>query len=150
MKGDFMKEILGGELDKAFIDLSINAKKTYEGNTFLDDKTQIWELSDEDFERICEFDDKTWKDNWGWWRSAEGSNMSNPISRFNVNHHYMKAWDSNNRLEGLKYFRDYKNLLGYICDEIGASQPRNVCALAVDLAKINNMKLGELFKKYQG
>ena len=42
------------------------------------------------------------------------------------------------------------NLLSYLCDEVGASTFKNVCALTIDLAKYNNMKLSELFEIYQG
>ena len=50
-----MKEILGGELDQAFIDLNINAKKTYEiknkGWEYCENY-QVWELSEEDYEKL--------------------------------------------------------------------------------------------------
>lgn len=96
--------------------------------------------------------EKDWKDDWGWWRSTEGSNVCNPISRFNINHHYIKAWDSDSRLESLDYYRgrEYEYLTQYMCDEIGASMEKNICALAVDLARINGITMGELFEKYQG
>lgn len=154
-----MKEILGGDLDLAFKELNINAIKTYEGNTHLDDVTQIWEVQNEDFEKLCNMSEDDWKYEWGWWRSAEGSNVCNPLSTFIINKEKITAWDDDNRLEADKaededdkylFDREYSNLLEYFCDEIGASQPRNVCALAVDLANINNIKLSELFKKYQG
>jgi hypothetical protein len=160
-----MREILGGELEKVFEEQGINAVKTYEGNTHLDSKTQIWELSNDEFEKLCNIDEDEWdeKYKWSWWNSAEGSNMDNPISRFNINHHYIQAWDGDGRLEALEEVngntshddycyedRKYKDLLGYLCDEIGASMGKNVVALAVDLAVMNNMKMSELFKKYQG
>lgn len=150
-----MKEILGAELDKAFEELNINAKKTYEAKKLhykYQEVYQVWELSDEDFEKICDLTEEDWKDDWGWWRSAEGSNMCNPLSRFNINHHYLKAWDSDNRLESVDYYchRKYEYLTQYMCDEIGASTGKNICALAVDLARINGITMGELFRKYQG
>lgn len=40
--------------------------------------------------------------------------------------------------------------IAYLCDEIGASTEKNVCACTVDLAQQNNMTLSELFKKYLG
>ena len=58
-----MKEILGGELDLAFKELRINAIKTYEGDTHLDDKTQIWELNEEDFIKLCEIKEEDWETN---------------------------------------------------------------------------------------
>lgn len=153
-----MKEILGGNLDKAFKELGISAVKTYEGDTSLDDLTQIWEVNEKDFDKLCNIEDDDWKREWGWWRSSEGSNMNHPLSEFSINKHIIVAWDGTNRIEEDKaeneddrylFPREYSNLLEYFCDEIGASQPRNVCALATDLARINNMKMSELFKKYQ-
>jgi hypothetical protein len=157
-----MKEILGGELDQAIIDLNINAKKTYQAKNNTTDFEQVWELSDEDYEKICNIKEEDWKDNWGWWRSAIGSNMGSVNHRYNINHHYIKAWDGIQRINfeeenkelfsNDKWFseRKYNNLLNYFCDEIGASTEKNVCALAIDLAEQNNMTMGELFNKYQG
>lgn len=44
----------------------------------------------------------------------------------------------------------YHDILIYLCDEIGASTERNVCACTIDLARQNNLTLAELFKKYLG
>lgn len=46
--------------------------------------------------------------------------------------------------------RTYTDLLFYLNDEIGVSTEKNICALTVDLARINSMTLSELFKKYLG
>lgn len=46
--------------------------------------------------------------------------------------------------------REYQDIISYFNDEIGASTEKNVCALAIDLANINDMTLSELFKKYLG
>jgi hypothetical protein len=156
-----MKEILGGELDQAFIDLNINAKKTYQAKDDTTDFGQVWELSDKDYEKICNIKEKDWKDNWGWWRGAEGSNMGSVSYRYNINHHYIIAWDGYHREEnerenkklplGDRWIdeRKYDSLLSYFCDEIGASNGKNVCALAIDLAEQNNMTMSELFNKFQ-
>lgn len=149
-----MKEILGAELDNTFIFFGINAKKTYElKNKHWDycEIYQVWELSDEDYEKLCNVDEKDWKDFFGWWRSAEGSNLLSVNHRYNINNHYIKAWDGTSRQGEKDWFdRKYDNLLQYFCDEIGASTERNVCAVAVDLAQQNGMTMGELFRKYQG
>lgn len=156
-----MIEILGGNLEKVLQKLSINAIKTYEGLTHLDDKTQVWELEDEDFERLCSIPDNEWKDDYGWFRYSEGSNMGVVNRRYNINNHYINAWDGNERVkqeEENKTLpvddrwtepRKYSNLLSYFCEEIGASTEKNVTALAIDLAEQNGLKLSELFKKYQ-
>lgn len=150
-----MKEILGGELEVCFKELNICAVKTYEG-----EKYQVWELQDNDFKKICDIEEKDWKDEWGWWRSSDGSNQGNVERRYNIHNHYIIAWDGADRedLESMdldpddRYFRErkYADLLAYFSEEIGASQPRNVCALAVDLAAQNKMTMAELFRKYQG
>lgn len=160
-----MIEILGAELDKAFEELNINAKKTYEIQNkpwdYCEDY-QVWELLEEDFDKICKIEDKDWKDEWGWWRFAEGSNLGYVNARYNINHHYLQAWDGTSTQDFLKenkhckpedrYFpeRKYKSLLQYMCNEMGASAERNVCALAVDLAMQNGITMAELFRKYQG
>lgn len=146
-----MKEILGGELDQAFIDLNINAKKTYQAKDITDFE-QVWELSNKDYEKLCNIEEDDWKDNWGWWRNAIGSNMGSVNRRYNINNHYIRAWDGYSRENHKDYYQDrkYQNLLKYFCDEIGASTEKNVCALAVDLAEQNNITMGELFSKYQG
>jgi hypothetical protein len=150
-----MIEILGAELDKVFEELNINAKKTYEiKNKPWDycETYQVWELSEEDFEKISEIEDNDWKEEWGWWRFAKGSNAGSVGYRYNINNHYINVWDGVDR-ESTKDWccdRKYSSLLKYFCNEMGASAERNVCALAVDLAMQNGMTMGELFNKYQG
>lgn len=82
--------------------------------------------------------------------------------RYNINNHYIKAWDGSYRKDIIednksclpddRYWleRKYSNLLKYFCDEIGASTVRNVCALAVDEVRQNRIAMSESFRKYQG
>jgi len=71
-----MKEITGSiELENAFNELNINAKNTYKAKKLKDTDFQcIYEISDEDFKKLCGFSDfdywnpdnkPIWKDNWG-------------------------------------------------------------------------------------
>jgi hypothetical protein len=150
-----MVEILGAELDKAFKELNISAKKTYQLKNkswgYCEDY-QVWELSDENYERLCTISDEDWHDDWGWWRGAKGSNLGGVDRRYNINNHYIYAWDGYKRQNDKDYPwpREYKDLLSYFCDEIGASTENNVCAVVVNLAAQNNITMAELFKKYQG
>ena len=66
-----------------------------------------------------------------------------PDTRFIVNHHYLIGWD---RLHCER--RKYTNLTEYLCDCVGASTGKNVCACAMDLAKYNDITMAELFEKY--
>ena len=78
-----------------------------------------------------------------WWRSCEGSVLGTPDTRFIVNQHYLIGWD---RLHCER--KKYTNLTEYLCDCVGASTGKNVCACAMDLAKYNDMTMAELFEKY--
>lgn len=70
-----------------------------------------------------------------------------PYVNFKVNGEYLLGWDLG-IYENNKY--EYSNLSQYLCEHLGISQPRNACALAVDLAKYNDMTIAELFEKYEG
>ena len=164
-------EILGGNgLHRAFKELGIKATRTYRRSE--KPRYEIWELSKDDLKQL-EYTAE-WKDEWGWWRYAKGSNMGTPFDFFTVNGKELIAWDGPKR-EDLRYdwsdesdeekaayhysFKEYEetqyphvydNLLTYMAEELGASVERNVCALAVDLARANGMTMAKLFEVYEG
>lgn len=154
-----MIEILAENLEKAIEELDIQARKTYQGEDY-----QIWEMNETEHEKFCDISEDDWKEDYGMWRSSEGSIMSlHDLTEFVINDRKILAWDGAGRIESLEEVggdenhddycygeRKYITLLEYLCEEIGASQPGNVCALAVDLAKYNNISMAELFRKYQG
>jgi hypothetical protein len=174
-----MIELLAGDgISRAFKALGIDAKRTYKRKRIPNDgryhgeSFEIWEISENDHEKICAISDDDWKDTWGFWRSAIGSNMGTPYVEYIVADHSMIAWDGLKRerlqddwenepqyekdayeggyaeYEELNYPRKYKDLLEYLCEELGASTERNICALSMDLAKENTLTMGELFTKY--
>lgn len=159
-----MIEILAGDgIENAFAALGITAKNTYkrvmppDDGHFHVDAYEVWELSDDDHERLCDIAEDDWKDDWGWWRSCEGSNLGLVQRRYNIKNHYIEAWDGYSRTHKNKapngldeWFppRKYPDLLEYFSEEIGVSTEKNVCALAVDLAGQNGMTMGELFTKF--
>lgn len=128
-------EILGSNLKKFFdvIDNPPNeADITYAGNRY-----EVWEVSDDLFEKMCNMSEEEFVEIAGedaWWRQSYGSNLGYPEETTIVN---------GNEIE-------YENLSEYLCECIGVSQPRNVCACAMDLAKYNDMTMGELFEEYEG
>ena len=164
-------EILaGGGIKTAFKELGIKATRTYKGT----DKThyQVWEIEKSDMLRLDEISE--WPDHYGWWIYAKGSNMGTACSFFTVNGKELIAWDGPYR-EDLRddwndepieekecyhySFKEYEEswkphkydtLSDYFCDELSASTARNVCALAVDLAKANGLSLAKLFEIYEG
>lgn len=167
-----MKEILGNNLEQ-FFNSEINGKRTYKGNRY-----EVWEVSNEVFNTMCDMSEEKFVElasEDAWWRSTEGSNQGVPNNKYIINGEEIIAWDgyrrcdyyidycmdcedriegmckaSNEDIESCCGERRYNTLSDYFCDEIGASQPKNVCALAVDLAKYNGITMGELFTKYEG
>lgn len=170
-----MIEILAGDgIEYAFDELNISARKTYQGKEDAIPYYEVWELSEEDFEKLSAVTEEEWQDDYGWYRCAEGSIMGPTNTTFTINKREILAWDGTRRLDLLdqwrgenestkmifyhsfkeyeRYFmpRKYRKLTEYLFNELGASTERNVCALTVDLAKANNITLAELFKIYEG
>ena len=146
-----MIEILGNNLSQLFNNITLNGVCTYKGKRY-----EVWEVSDEVFNVMCDMSEDKFVELAGkdaWWRHSDGSNLGTPDSKVYVNGCEMfgwagETWDDEDENDEFEVYAS--NLSNYLCDVIGASQPRNVCAVAVDLAKYNNMKLSELFRKYEG
>lgn len=156
-----MKEILiFGDVLNDFKRLCVNLRQTYKGEDY-----GVCEITDEEFNILCSEPDDVegaWSE--GGWRYCEGSNQEEPTQKVLINNKEIIAWyddslDFDNEEEKQEYLKEnggvmpleeFHDLLQYLCDEMGCSSPRNVCALTKDLAKYNNMKLSELFLKYQG
>ena len=163
-----MKEILGGSLMPFMINITNRKEydrhqRTYNGKTY-----EVWEVDDELFEDMNNMSEEEFVELAGedaWWRSAEGSILGSPNSTAFVNGHEIFAWideekhnawcedcgcDIEEECNKCKIEeRTFKSLSEYLCDEMGCSQPKNVCALSVDLARYNKMTLGELFSKLE-
>lgn len=150
-----MKEILGKNLKKFFdaVDSECNdADITYAG-----DRYEVWEVSDDLFAKMCDMPEEEFVGMAGedaWWRQSKGSNLGHPDETAIVNGSELICWGKERVYHSYDYMpkelKEYENLSDYLCNFIEASQPRNVCACAMDLAKYNNMTMGELFKKYEG
>lgn len=140
-----MVEILGNNLKK-FFDIIDNPPKdaeiTYAGNRY-----EVWEVSDELHKKMCDMSEEEFIELAGedaWWRSSTGSVLGVPDTEFEVNGEYLLGW---NRWE--REQKNYSDLSEYLCECVGASTGKNVCACAMDLAKYNNMTMSELFQKYE-
>lgn len=84
-----------------------------------------------------------------WWRSSDGSNLwAEDIIKLKVNGKEMICWNS--PIYDSKEGQEYESLSEYLSECIGVSQPKNVCACAMDLAKANGMTMEELFSKFEG
>lgn len=174
---DDMIEIIGENMDNIFIILGINPKETFSGSIGYWPNFKVWEISDAEFKELCSITDEQferWSEADAWWRQSDGSIMGSPCYDFIINGHPIVAWRDhhweNRYREDWEYLSkdekseykdvddycdtwmitEYKDILDYFCEELGASTERNVCALATDLAKYNNITIAELFRKYGG
>ena len=153
-----MKEILGNHLFEFFVVMTMRNEgyekdlmRTYKGNNY-----EVYTVSDELFNVMCNMTEEEFVElagEYAWWRYAEGSNLGAPDTKVYINGQEMlgwagEPWEDEDEDDEFEIYAS--SLSTYLCDVIGASQPRNVCALAVDLAKYNNMTMGELFEKYEG
>lgn len=167
-----MIEILTGRgFDKAVSDLGLAATRTYERNikSPFDEPYEVWEILNDDFDLLCSIPEENWHEDWGWWRHSTGSIMHTPNQVYEINGFRIIAWDGidrdsfklnyckncEDRLSGdckaekadIAFCcgeRKYDNLFVYFECELGLTAYRNTCALAMDLAKYNNMKLSDL------
>lgn len=149
-------EIFGAYLSE-FFQCVCRMKDTYVANmTYATDKPyrmEIWSVNQELFDYICEmtetdFERLSANEN-AFWRHATGSNLDVPSEDyFRINRKKIISWF---KAEDKEYYdSDYfQSLTDYLCHYIGASQPKNVTAVAVDLAKANHLTLSELFHQYQ-
>lgn len=144
-----MKEILGNKLQK-FFDI-VDPHYSEAEITYSDyGEYEVWEVSDKLFEEMCNMTEEKFGEIAGkeaWWRSSEGSVLGCPDTYFTVNDAELLAWDS--PIQSSKKGHRYSNLSEYLCECLGASLPKNVCALATDLALYNNMTMNELFEIYE-
>ena len=156
MKTKMVEILTSGDISKDFNRLGVQIRQTYIGEEY-----SIHEVTEREFEKLCNEPDieNTWI-NCGW-RYSEGSNLGEVNSELIIKNKKLKCWyepieedeDYENEYDDLEeedYKPEYSSLLEYLEIEKGCSTFRNVCACTIDLAKQNNMKLSELFKLYQG
>lgn len=142
-----MIEILTcGNIENDFKRLGIKVRETYKGKRF-----SVHEITKEEFEIMLNEETSAATENWKYcgWRYAEGSNCGEVDTIIEVKFKKLKAWYEKYRCEE-NYEPRYGTLQEYLCNHLGCSTFRNVAACTVDLAKQNNIKLSELFNKYQG
>lgn len=135
-------EIIGKNLHKYFQhDPDSIAQCTYDG------EIEVWDVCESMFGYMIEQSAEDFFEEAGtdaWWRQADGSILGKPSDKAIVNGHEIMLW----HLDERDLYDTYDNILDYIYHHVGASSPKNVCAILVDLARFNNMTVGELCKKY--
>lgn len=112
-----------------------------------------------------------------FWVYFDGSILGEPTKFYTINGVNILAWDgehrkefyfnncskecsdmingscrgvdigTNSEIDGCYHQREYDDLFEYFEVEIRTSDPKNICALAKDLAYYNNMSMSELFNE---
>jgi len=116
---------------------------TYKGPNY-----EVWALSEIMFNVICNFTEDEFVSLAGeaaWWRQSDGSVLGPKTGVRIVNNIRMQCWVDTRLSNRIRY----ASLSEYLCDAVGASQPRNVAACVTDLAKFNNMTISKLFSTYE-
>lgn len=160
-----MIEILaGGGFERAVKELGIKAKRAFNGSSY-----EVWQLTDDEYKKLCGVEDGDWKVAWGWWRFASGTNIDDePCTYFQIGNFPIRAWYSDWKLKEYLDLRwdeddeDERDVRNYydeffdqsfsgLCDYCirmwGASLERNVAAITVGLAALNGMTLADLWTK---
>lgn len=163
-----MIEILGNNLATLFQKTSLIGINTYK-----DENLEVWEVEINTFVKICELTDKDFKElcDKAWWGYVKGSNIVNPVSDFIINDKPIKAWvkysideiretacvwcerclKTDNEIMKCNICNDNKfdNLKQYFTLTWDISRERDLIALILELAKVNNIKVSDLLKRYQ-
>lgn len=175
-----MKEFIGQNMATALQKLGIDAKMTYSGDIGYWKPLEVWEIDENNREKLCDVTDEQWDSincEDSWWRGSDGCNIGTVDCEMTINGQKIQAWHDEWRIDDLRDEYDsldpyeqseyegnggvqayidenvnncYDNLLNYFCEEFGISTSRNVCAIAVELARHNEITMAELFRKYGG
>lgn len=144
-----MKELLGNHLSHFFHNTNTRAKNTYKGKDY-----EVWEVSDNTFKEMCDMSEEffiEWGGDDAWWDYSEGTNIKSPIGKAIVNGEWLRCWDDVIRI-GINSYMKFESLTEYLYKHMCNLRPQSkyICAYVTDLAKYNNMSMGELFRKYEG
>lgn len=150
-----MKEILGYNLLTLFENESFDFPEyAVAGRTYKNEMYEVWLVSEDVYENMCKMTEEEFErltDDETWWRGSDGSILKNrERGLINVNGKDMIGWVEKPYGGSVCHGLSYQSLTEYLCEFLGVSTEKNVCACAMDLAKYNNMTMGELFEKYEG
>ena len=151
-----MPEVLGKNL-KNFFD-NVDQNYTDAEIVYANDRYEVWWVTGKLFDRMCNMTEKEFRElsnrDDAWMRSSDGCNLnSRKKGDFTVNGIGMIGWKNKTWQDDDKEYdncTNYSDLSEYLMQHVGVSEPKYICACAVDLAKYNDMTLGELFENYEG
>ena len=156
-----MIQILGDNLSEAMRVFNIEAELKYKtpttGRYERGPKFEVWELTKEAFETLNAIEEDDWTDEHGWWRHGESTSKGidtkyivnkSEMLGYSSSFHEELSTDPNADEEDENRPESYIHLLEYLDINQGVSAERNVTAMAIALAKANDLTLGEFMEKY--
>ena len=139
-----MREILGQNLINYFTSPNGGMVATC---TYSSPRYEVWEVPEDVYFMMHSQSEEKFMELAGpdaWWRWSEGSSLGIPTRNIKIKNHTIKVWKMRNEPLGRRKFTD---VFEYLCEYVGASTEKNVCACLVDLAKYNKLTMGELLNK---
>ncbi len=130
-------EILGYGIERALDELGIAAKKTCAATDPYGVHYDVWEIEKAGMEKLESV--PKWPEDWGWWRYTGGSNLGDVDQRIQVHDKPLLVWKTSR-----VWFPD---IFSYVY-HVGATSPKNVCALLSDLAEQNRITMAALLREY--
>jgi hypothetical protein len=145
---------MGQNLDKAIVDLKVNARKLLETSKR---HFQVWELEEKQLDKLDAVPDNDWKREWGWWRKAESCFTGNETINFMVRGREMKGYknrfysdsDGTGEVNIVDKQYPYVSFQDWLFAIMNLSNDTNTVAVASSLAIDNHMTLAEFIEKYQ-
>ena len=145
-----MVEILGNNLSVAIQELNVMAKRTFNS-----DEYEVWEMEEIERLKLNATTEEEWKENYGWFRYGDGANVTpcktvkiNGIEVIGYENERFKEAFEDEGFEGYEEFvHSYRGLTQHFEETCGATTCENVTAVSIEMARHNDMTLGELFGK---
>lgn len=146
-------EIIGKQLDVAMQMIGEGVEKTYQGEG--SSPFQVWELSKDAYKNLNCIGEDQWEEHFGWYRTGGCVFEGKATVEFTVNGEKMLGYNEGNHksyedYDDMEPDTDFKNFKDWFYESMGLGKDTNMAIFAESLARDNNMKSSEFFKKYQG
>lgn len=125
---------------------NLQANRTFSNGTY-----EVWEVDEQDLQRIEQIPETNWSSDFGWYRCGNSCFENTLPMIFIVNGKMMFGFDGETTLEesdnNVKS-REYENLTAYLKHELGCSKVTNIACVCADIATKNMMTMANLFEEY--
>lgn len=139
-----MVEILGNDIGLAVLENGIEATIKYKSDT---GELHVWELDNENFEKLSGISEENWKSEYGWWRQSRCIYEGFAEREYIVNGKSMNGY-INDKSDYV--YTSHKSFIDWLSNTFNLGTEKNLTAFATSLASDNGLTLAEFMNKYQG